>query len=163
MRLGSDEVGQLRRQLLQRQHEIRAAGDRAARHRGVFGFIGVLHQDEPARLAHGPHADGPVRTAAAEYDGEAVSVLGGQRPEELVDRRALPARLVETRGLDESVGDEQPPVGRDHVDGVGLKLLAMIDLHDAHMRGLGQHRSQFARMVGIEMQDDNERHAELLR
>ena len=39
----------------------------------------------------------------------------------------------------------------------------MIDLQDTHLRGLGQHRSQLARMVGIEMHDDNERHAELLR
>ena len=76
--LGSDEFRELRRQLLQRQHEVGATGDCAARHGTVFGFSGVLHQDEAAPLADGAHAHGPVRTAAAEHDSETVSVLGGQ-------------------------------------------------------------------------------------
>src|SRR5262249_32652503 len=84
--------------LAHRQDEIRYSGrDRAARHRGVFGLVRILHQDDAAGFLDGPHADGTIGAGAGQNDREAVAVLFGQRSEKQVDRRALSARFVELR------------------------------------------------------------------
>ena len=82
---GEDEVGEPR-------------GDRAARHRSVFGLVRVLHEDDAACFLDRLEADRAVRAGACEDDGEAIAVLLGERPKEKVDRRSSPSRTVELVG-----------------------------------------------------------------
>ena len=104
----ADQFWQPGGDLAHRQDEIGdARRDRAARHRAVFGLFRVLHQDDPARLLHRLDADRAVRPGAGEDDGEIVAALRGERAEEQVDRRALPARLVEFGQRQMLVGDQQ--------------------------------------------------------
>ena len=59
----------------------------------LFGLIGVLYENDAARLLHGANADRAVGAAAGKNDREAVSVLRRKRTEEQVDGRPQPSRL----------------------------------------------------------------------
>jgi hypothetical protein len=71
-----DQFGQAFGEVARRQDEIGDAGrDGASRHRGVFGLVGILHQDDAAGFLDRAHADRAVRTGAAQDDGETVAEL----------------------------------------------------------------------------------------
>jgi hypothetical protein len=111
------QFGQALRYFAYRQDEVSNSGcNRAARHRREFGFVGILHQDDAAGFLDGPHADRAVGPGTGQDDGATVAVLFRQGAEEQVDRRPLPARLLEFRGGDFVVADVQPPVGRDDIN-----------------------------------------------
>ena len=151
-----DQVGQAVRQRRYRQHEIGdAGGDRAARHRGVLGLVGILHQDDAGRLLHRAHAERAIGTGAAEDDGEAIVEMLGHRAKECVDGRALAVRLAELDRGYFVVLDLQRPVGRDHIDMVRLQLLALFHLHHRHGGAGGNDGGQFAADIRIEMDDDD--------
>ena len=81
--LDAQQIGKPHGEFTHRQHEIRwTGGDGAARHRGIFGLVRVLHQDDAAGFLDGAHADGAVRTGAAQNDGEAVAEPFGERTKE---------------------------------------------------------------------------------
>jgi len=106
---------------VQRQHEIgHLRGDRAARHRGIFRLGRILDQDDAAGFLDGLDADGAIRARAGQDDGEAVAVLCGERPEELVDRRTLGARVLERQSRDHVVGNAKIAVRRDHINAIVL-------------------------------------------
>lgn len=162
-RLRPRQSGETAREFGDRQYEIRAAGDGGARHGAEFRLVGVLRQHDAAILANGAHAQRAVRTAAAQHDGETVAVLVGQRAEEFVDRRPLAARLGEGGGRDLLVGDQQAPIGGDHIDSIGTDRLGLVDLLDRHCGAVRQDRRQFAAMSGVEMDQHDIGEAEIGR
>ena len=89
---GQDEVGE-------------PGGDRAARHRSVFGLVRVLHEDDAACFLDSLETDCAVGASAGEDDREAIAALLGERPEEKIDRRSLPSRTVEFVGRDLVIGN----------------------------------------------------------
>jgi hypothetical protein len=59
--LYANELDQPCDKIAHRENEIRnSRSDRTSRHGRVFGLLGVLHQNDPARLFDGAHPDGPV-------------------------------------------------------------------------------------------------------
>ena len=112
-----DQLRQPRGDLAHRQDEVgEARRDDAARHRAVFGLLRVLHDDDAAGLLDRLDSDRAVRSRAGQDDGEIVAPLRGERAEKEVDRRPLPARLVELGQRQMPVGDDELAVGRDDID-----------------------------------------------
>src|SRR5262249_60769709 len=96
--LDADEINQSLGEIAHRKHEIGDAGCyRTARHRGVFGLVRVLHQDDATGFLHSADADRAVRCCAAQDYGKAIADPFGDRAEEEVYWRALAARLAEFR------------------------------------------------------------------
>jgi hypothetical protein len=137
---GQDEVGQPR-------------GDRAARHRSVFGLVRVLHEDDAACFLDGLEADCAVRAGARENDREAIAALLGQRPEEKVDRRSLPARIVEFVGRDLVIRDPQVPIRRNDINVIGLQRSRFMNLRDLHTGPRSENSRQLAVALGSQMHD----------
>ena len=72
--LETDQIGKAGCDVPDRQNKIDNAGrDRVARHRGVFGFVGILDKNNSAALFDGAHAQRSVRARSAQDDGEAVA------------------------------------------------------------------------------------------
>ena len=103
-----------------------------------------------------------VRARAGQDDGEVVAVLRGERAEEKIDRRALPARLVEFGDGEMLIGDEKLPVGRNDVDMSRLERDAAVDLGDRHPGPRREDGRQFALVRRIEMDDDDESRVDLV-
>jgi hypothetical protein len=90
-------------------------------------------------------------------------VLFRQGAEEQVDRRPLPARLLEFRGGDFVVADVQPPVGRDDINMIRLQWNGLSNLENGHMRAGGQDVRHLAAQIGMEMHHHDKGGASLLR
>ena len=119
LRISSGEPG---RDIANRQDEIgKPGGDCAARHGCILGLLRILNENDAAGFLHRPDAHGAIGTGAGKDDGEAIAVLRGQRAEEEIDRRALPARLVERGYRQMVVGDDELPIGRNDIDMAGLE------------------------------------------
>jgi hypothetical protein len=59
--LDADELNEPCGEIAYRENEIRHPGRyRAARHGRVFSLLGVLHENDAARLVNGTHADGRI-------------------------------------------------------------------------------------------------------
>lgn len=106
-------------------------------------------------LLDGLDAVGPVGAGAGKDDGEAVAMLLGERAEELIDRHAQAARLVEGRSRDLVLGNQQPAIGRNDIDMVGGNRLAVLHLRHRHGRAHAENARKFALMLGIQMNDDD--------
>ena len=135
---GQDEVGEPR-------------GDRAARHRSVFGLVRVLHEDDAACFLDRLEADRAVRAGACEDDGEAIAVLLGERPKEKVDRRSSPSRTVELVGRDLVIGNSQVPIRRNDIDVIGLQGSRFINLRNGHAGPRRKNSRQLAVALGRQM------------
>ena len=135
---GQDEVGEPR-------------GDRAARHRSIFGLVGVLHEDDAACFLDRLEADRAVRAGAREDDGEAIAVLLGERPEEKVDRRSSPSRTVEFVRRDLVIGNSQVPIRRNDIDVIGLQGSRFINLRNGHAGPRRKNSRQLAVALGRQM------------
>ena len=122
--LERDQSGEPFGELARGQDKVRRAGsNRAARHRGIFGLVGILHQNNAAGFLDGARAKRAVRTGTAENDGEPVAQLLSQRTEQKIDRQSPAARLVEMQRLDLVIDYLQSAVRRNDIDLVGLQSL----------------------------------------
>src|SRR6185312_5723497 len=158
--LDLDQVDQPLGEIEYRQHEVGdAGGDGASRHGGIFGLVGFLYEDDAAGFLDGAHADGAVRSGAAQDYREAVAEALRHGTEEQIDRRALAARLVELQRRDLVIDHLQPPVGRNDVDVIGFKPVAAADLHYRHFGARREDLRHLAAMSRIEMHHDDERGA----
>ena len=163
-RFALNEFKQLFRQIAHRHDEIgHTGGDGAARHRVIFGFVGILHQDDAAGLLNRARSESAVRSGATENDGKAVAELVGQRAQEQVDRRPLAARLVESKGRNLVIDHLQPAIRRNDVNVVGLQALTARHLNDRHARFGRQNARQFAAMLRVEMHHYDESRTRVLR
>ena len=117
------------RDVVDRQDEVDHAGAHGAAHHAVV--LGALLGDgQPALLLDRAQAERAVAARAGEDEARRALALGtGERLEEGVDRRALPAALRRHRPEPEMVVlDGQRLVGRDDIDAVGLDLDAVARL-----------------------------------
>jgi hypothetical protein len=150
-------------ELSHREDEISHAGrDRCARHGRVFGLLGVLHQDDPARLLDGAHPKSAVRTGAAEHDCKTVTHPFGSGSEEQVNGSAFASRFVKLRGADLVVDHQNTAVGRNDIDAIRRQIFRSVDLCDGHARAACQNLRQLAAAIRIEMHHDHERSPRLL-
>ena len=147
---GQDEVGEPR-------------GDRAARHRSVFGLVRVLHEDDAACFLDGLEAARAIRAGAREDDGEAIAVLLGERTKEKVDRRSLPSRIVELVGRDLVIGDSQVPIRRNDVDVIGLQRSRFMNLRNGHTGPRRKNSRQLAVALGRQMHNYHKGNARTVR
>lgn len=83
-------------------------------------------------------------------------MLSRKRPEKKIDRRPLPARLVERGDREMMVGRTKLPVGRDDIDVARFHGREAGNLGHRHFRPSGQNVGELALAPRIEMHDDNE-------
>ena len=160
----ADQLGKPAGDLAHRQDEIREARrDGAAGHRSILGLVRILNQNDAPGLLDRLDADGPVRTGARKNDGEVVAPLRRERAEEEIDRRALPARLVELGDRQMLVGRQKLPVGRNDIDVARFEGHAAGDLRHRHSRSGRENAGKLALVPGIEMHDDNESRVDIVR
>ncbi len=160
VRVASDP-GQLLGDRRGRQHEIDdLGGDRALRHAGVLGRLGVLREGHAARRLDGGQAARAVRRGARQHDADGLlAAFVGEGLQKGVDRQVAAGgfgarRQSQVSGLDDQVG-----VGRDHVDVVGGDGRFVDHLGDRHVRLAGQQLGQQAGVLGIEVLDEDVGHA----
>lgn len=156
-----ERIGDRRRWQLEIDH---AGVDRAARHPVEAGALGVLADDQAARLVHLANAARPVAAGPRQDDRDRVGggVLG-QRAQEVVDRqRQAAGRLL--------VGQQQVAAREDHVlaggyeiDVVRLDQDAVGHLLDRDARPPGEQLDHPALKVGREVLEDDEGHAAIHR
>ena len=152
--LVAHELDKTRGYLAEPQHEVgEPRGDRAARHRAIFGLVRVLHEDDAACFLDGLEADRAVRAGARKDDREAIAVLLGQRTKEQVDRRPLPWRVVEFVSRDLVVGYPQMPIRRNDIDVIGLQRHWFMDLGYGHAGARRKDSRQLAMGPGSQMHD----------
>ena len=157
---------------LQRAGELRgrqdhvdaAALDGALRHAGVLGRRLILGEHDAAAGLDLLDADRAVRSGPRQDhpDGAGPTVFG-QRLEKVIDRQVRTADLPAGSELQDTPGDGQDRARGDDVDLVGGDLPAVRRLRDGQAAGLAQQLDQVALVVGVEVLDQHERHAGLLR
>ncbi len=141
--------------------EIDQSGaDRRQGHPVIARAFGLLDDADPAIFLDRAQSRGAVRAGARQDDAGGIGLLiAGQRQEEIVDRAAQPARLDEVGQFQHAAANGQAPAGRDDIDAIGLDPLQPLAL--AHFQigmpveQLGEHGF----VIGVEMLDDDERHA----
>ena len=155
--LDPDQIDQPLGEIVDRHDKIgNAGGNRAARHRGIFGLARFLNQDDAAGLLHRAHADRTVGAGAAQDDSEAVAQFFGERTEEQIDRRALAARLIEFKRGNFVIDHLQPPIRRNDIDVIGFQMLPLTDFDDRHACARRDDIDELAAMLWVEMHDDDE-------
>ena len=100
--------------------------------------------------------NGSVRAGAGKNDGEVVASLGGERTEEKIDRRALPARLVELGDREMVIGRTKLPVGWDDIDVARFNRRQASNLGHRHFRPSGENIGELALALRVEMHDNHE-------
>jgi hypothetical protein len=147
-----------------RQDEIGESGrDRAARHRSVFGLVRILDENDASGLFDRLDADRAVRPGAGKDDREVVAALRCERPEEKIDRGAVPPRLVELGEREVLVGDQELAVGGNNIDAARLETDASGHLGHRHAGSSRKDIRQFALVLGVEVDDDNKRRIDVVR
>ena len=129
----------------------------------MLGFVRILDEDDSSCLLDGSDPDCAVRAGAGQNDGKAVTMAFGQRSEEQVDRRPLPTRLVELHGGNLVVGYLKTAVRRNDVNMVRPQRFRRLHRHDGHRCPPRQNRGKLAVPLRIEVDDDDESDAGLLR
>ena len=128
-----------------------------ARHRLELCRRRLLGHREATSLLDAHQPVGAVRSHAREHDGDGAVVLRfGERAEEVVDQRApLHARRLTQRQM--TVDGAHDAARRDHVDASGLDARRVGHLLHVQVRGALEQGGQFARVVGREVLQHDER------
>ena len=153
------------RQLFHRGHEIGEPGvDRTPRHGIVFGRGRFLHQYHAGLFLDGAQTQSAVGTHAGKNHPDAVLLLIlGEGAEEKIDRQAQPARGGRGEQMQDAVQNRHVLVRRNHIDAIGLDRGAIFDLDDLHAGAALKQLGHDPLLRGIQMLDDDKRHAALLR
>ena len=155
------QTHQLARELGDRQRGVDDAGiDRVARHLAILRRLRILRERDAVLRLDGAQALRAVGRVSRKHDADRVAAaVRGERAKETIDGQVRPSTVERPRrerqpaAVDRDVG-----VGRDDVDVVRLDRGAVLGLADRHRRGLGQRVAQEARVGGIEVLDEDERH-----
>ena len=131
--------------------------DRAVRHRGGGGFLGRLHQYQPARRLYRDQPAHPVVTTTREDDpSDTPAERGGCRAEERVDRRPREV-LRRTADREEMPAvDDEMPVSWGEVDDACLDRLATERLDDRVPRLPAQDIGEVVRVEWAPMEGDDD-------
>ena len=156
------QAHQLAGEVGNRQRGVDDTGvDRVARHLAVPRRLRILREGDAVLGLDGPQTLRAVGRVSRKHDADRVAAaVRGERTEEAVDGQVRPSAFERARREGQPAAvDRDVRVGRDHVDVVGLDGGAVRGLADRHRRGLGQRVAQEARVRGIEVLDEHERHA----
>jgi hypothetical protein len=150
---------------LRRQHLIGVPGlDQALRHSREPGIFRILRDADAAGRLDGLTTRGAVGAGTREDDGDRFfPLLRRERPEEVVDRPAMPALLHRFAEMQLAFGQGQRVPGRDDVDAIDLDRDAIGDFLHRQPRVPRQNGVEHAGVVGRQMHDDHEGHAAIGR
>ncbi|MGB7760162.1 MAG: hypothetical protein WBL61_10045 [Bryobacteraceae bacterium] len=155
---------QFSRDSCRRQDEIRhAGGDGASRHAVELRGSHFLGESDAARGPNRLEALRPIRCRSRQNDacGLAAAVCR-QGAEKRVDRHVA-AAVWPGRGLKDSIGNAQIAPWRNHVNVIGLSASLAFHFRDGHFARFGKQLRQMALMAWIEMLNQHERHAGIVR
>jgi hypothetical protein len=161
-----EELDELSCQPANGQHEIdNLSRNRATWHRGVFRLARVLHQHDATCVLNRLYPDSAVSAGTGQNDGigKSIGVLLRKRSKELINGRALEARLIESDRRDRMVRDHKTTIWRDDIDAVVLELRGLVDLSDRHRGPGGKNVGKLASKSRIEMNHHDERRIGLVR
>lgn len=130
------EIGMLHIALQQRRdlaHVENLVGvacvDEAARHARIFGLVGVLGHTETADGLDRLGACRAVRAHPGEHHGDRpLLLLASQRPEEIVNRTAMPYLIDGNSQTQRTVLERDRMAWTDHIHVVGLHGHTILDL-----------------------------------
>ena len=105
-----------------------------------------------------PSEPAPERTMAKSSPCSAASDR-----KEKIDRRALPARLVELGDRQMLIGRQQLPIGRNDIDVARFNGRAAGNLGHRHSGPSGENAGKLALVRRIEMHDNNESGVDVVR
>ena len=144
-----------------RQHEVGdAGGDRAARHRGIFGLVGILHQDDAAGFLHrltpsAPSEPAPLRTMAK----PSPSCSATERKNRSIGARCPRGSSNGNVAISRST-DLKPAIRGNDIDAIGFQLGADRSTCSTGMsRACADDLRKSALALRIEMDNDDERRA----
>ncbi len=152
------------RKLPDRQHEVcNLSVDGIARHGGIFCLFRILDEHDSARLLDSLHPNRTVRPGTSENDRKFAPMLLGERPKEKINRRPEGMRLFEGERGYRTVGNLKLTVRRNDVYVVAFKARLVLDLCNRHARPCRQNVRKLASGVRIEMDNDDEGGARVIR
>jgi hypothetical protein len=142
----------------------RAGGDGGVGHVVELGRVLLLGEGQTPFCLDRPKTQRPVRHRARENDPDRPClVLLGERAHEVVDRE-LAAALARPRVDPERTVDQgNLRVGGNHIDVVRLNAHPAPDLEHAHGRRAAEDLLEHAFALGIEVLDEDVRHARVWR
>ena len=149
--LDADQVNQPSRHLPNRQDKVDNPGaDGAARHRIVLGLVRILDEDDAARFLDRANPGRTIRSGAAQNDREAVADPLGHRAKEPINRRPLPARLIERECPELVIDDLQSTIRcqerlRARESAPGQRRSMRAAGHADRLRRCGQPRPELLR------------------
>ena len=143
-------------------HVCKSSGDSSSRHAVVFCLVRMLDHEQSTLFFDRLDSHRAIRPAAREDDTNAFGMTACQAAEEIINRRALPARFFEFRGIDLAVLHHQPPVGRDHIHVIFFRRDQTVHLLDRHRCRSLQEFSQVAFMLRVQVGDDYKSHPRIV-
>lgn len=152
-------------QLFRRSHDVRQAGvDHAARHAVELRGGGFLRDREAAFLLDLAQTLCAVGSHAREDHADRFLLpVEGEGAEEKIDGQALPAFRAGFEEVQHAVQDGHVLVRRDHIHAVRLHPRPVLHLHHLHGRAALEEFRHQPLAGGIQMLDDDKRHAAVFR
>ena len=152
---------QARGQLLRRGHDVRQPGiNGAAGHAVELRRVGLLHQHHAGLLLDGLEAQRAVAAhAGKDHAHAALPLIFSERPQKEINGQPQAARRGRVQQMQHAVQDGQVLVRRDDIDAVRADGHAVLHLEDFHLRHALEQFGHDALVRGIEVLDDDERHA----
>jgi hypothetical protein len=121
-----------------------------------------LDNREAAGGAHLAQSQRTVGAAAGKNHADrSLALIFRQRAKEKIDRHADAVALLRFGEIDTAFFDPEKLIGRDRVDMIGCDRHAVGRLPDLHLGMLAEDVGHVARVIGIEVLDDDESHARL--
>ena len=147
-----------------RQHKIHhAGGDGASRHAVELRGSLFLGEGDTARGLDRLEAQRPIRCGSRQNDAEGLAAaVRRQGAEKRVDRHVA-ATVRPGRGMKDSIGNAQIASRRNHVNMVGLDASLAFHFGDGHFACLGKQLRQMALVTRIEVLNQHECHAGIVR
>ena len=147
-----------------RQHKIHyAGGDGASRHAVELRGSHFLSEGDAARGLDRLQAQRPIRCGSRQNDAEGLAAaVRRQGAEKRVDRHVAAAGRP-GRGMKDSIGNAQIASRRNHINMVGLGASLAFHFGDGHCAGLGKQLRQMALVLRIEVLNQHECHAGIVR
>ena len=147
-----------------RQHKIRhTGGDGASRHAVELRGSHFLSEGDAARGLDRLEAERPIRCGSRQNDAERFAApVRRQGAEKRVDGHVA-ATVWPGRGMKDSIGNAQIASWRNHVNMIGLGASLAFHFRDRHFACLGKQLRQMALVTRIEVLNQHECHAGIVR
>ena len=147
-----------------RQDKIHhAGGDGASRHAVELRGSHFLSEGDAARGLDRLEAQRPIGCGSRQNNAERLAApVCRQGAEKRVDRHVA-ATVWPGRGMKDSIGNAQIASRRNHVNMIGLDASLAFHFRDRHFACLGKQLRQMALVIRIEVLNQHECHAGIVR